>query len=392
MAASTSVRRVVVEADGGSRGNPGPAAYGALIRDADTGEVLAQKAESIGVATNNVAEYSGLIAGLELVADHAPDAEVEVRMDSKLVIEQMAGRWKVKHPDMLPLAIKAQSIAPFGVEWTWVPREKNKAADAILNDALDEAMGRTPKKRRQAPRAATTVTEPAVPVVKNPVVKNPMVKNPMAGWRDVIAEPPTTVILLRHGVTDNTIAKLFCGSGGTDPGLNEEGRAQAARAAAYLARMGGVDAVVSSPLQRTRDTAGIVARELGLDVATEPGIAEASFGDWDGLPFADVKDRWPDEIDAWLFSTSVAPPGGGETYDSVYARAQGARDRLLEAYPGKTVVAVSHATPIKMLVRIALDADMPVIHRLELAPASLTTIRWWPDGLSTLRSYAYVPD
>ncbi|MDN5855245.1 MAG: reverse transcriptase-like protein, partial [Actinomycetia bacterium] len=86
----TAPRRVIVEADGGSRGNPGDAAYGALIRDADTGEVISENAETIGIATNNVAEYRGLIAGLELVAEHAPEAEVEVRMDSKLVIEQMA--------------------------------------------------------------------------------------------------------------------------------------------------------------------------------------------------------------------------------------------------------------------------------------------------------------
>ena len=102
-------RRVIVEADGGSRGNPGPAAYGALVRDADTGEVIAERGESIGVATNNVAEYRGLIAGLELVREHAPDAEVEVRMDSKLVVEQMAGRWKIKHVDMKPLALRGST-------------------------------------------------------------------------------------------------------------------------------------------------------------------------------------------------------------------------------------------------------------------------------------------
>ena len=96
--------RVVIEADGGSRGNPGPASYGALVRDADTGRVIAERGETIGVATNNVAEYAGLIAGLELYAEHADGAELEVRMDSKLVVEQMAGRWKVKHPSMIPLA------------------------------------------------------------------------------------------------------------------------------------------------------------------------------------------------------------------------------------------------------------------------------------------------
>ena len=130
---------VVLEADGGSRGNPGPAGFGALIRDADSGEVIAEAAESIGRATNNVAEYRGLIAGLELFNEHTPDATLEVRMDSKLVVEQMAGRWKVKHPDMKPLAIRAQRLAPFGTQWTWVPREQNKAADRLANLAMDRA-------------------------------------------------------------------------------------------------------------------------------------------------------------------------------------------------------------------------------------------------------------
>ncbi|HEY0619494.1 MAG TPA: reverse transcriptase-like protein, partial [Kribbella sp.] len=109
---SESITHVIVEADGGSRGNPGPAAFGALVRDPATGKVIAQEAATLGIATNNVAEYSGLIAGLELAREYAPNASIEVRMDSKLVIEQMAGRWKIKHPDMKPLAMRAQSLAP----------------------------------------------------------------------------------------------------------------------------------------------------------------------------------------------------------------------------------------------------------------------------------------
>lgn len=135
--APASGRRLVVEGDGGSRGNPGPAAYGALVSDPDTGEVLNSEGLALGVATNNVAEYSALIAGLEMARAIDPDAALEVRMDSRLVIEQMAGRWKVKHPDMLPLARKAQQLVPARVTWTWVPREQNKAADTLVNAALD---------------------------------------------------------------------------------------------------------------------------------------------------------------------------------------------------------------------------------------------------------------
>ena len=131
------MHRFIVEADGGSRGNPGPAAYGAVVRDADTFQVLASEGLPIGRATNNVAEYRGLIAGLEMARELDPGAAVEVRMDSKLVIEQMAGRWRVKHPDMKPLALEASRLRPPEVIWTWVPRDLNKAADTLVNRALD---------------------------------------------------------------------------------------------------------------------------------------------------------------------------------------------------------------------------------------------------------------
>ncbi|MEO6472441.1 MAG: histidine phosphatase family protein, partial [Aeromicrobium sp.] len=150
-------------------------------------------------------------------------------------------------------------------------------------------------------------------------------------------------------------------------------------------------AIVSSPLRRTRETAAFVGRELGLDVDLEAGIAEAAFGDWDGYSFTEIMERWPGEIEAWLADTSIAPPGG-ETFDSVYERVVGARDRLLRDYAGKTIVAVSHVTPIKMMIRLALDAPMHAIYRMELAPASITTIQWWPDGTPSLRNFSLVPD
>jgi probable phosphoglycerate mutase len=134
-------RRLVVQADGGSRGNPGPAGYGAVVLDATTGEVLAEASESIGRATNNVAEYSGLIAGLQAAAAIARGADVEVRMDSKLVVEQMSGRWQIKHPDMRPLAATARETArALGrVSYTWVPRSRNAHADRLANQAMDAA-------------------------------------------------------------------------------------------------------------------------------------------------------------------------------------------------------------------------------------------------------------
>ena len=132
-------RRLIIEADGGSRGNPGLAGYGAVVRDAVTGEVLAELSEAIGHATNNVAEYSGLLAGLRAAAKLAPGADTEVRMDSKLVVEQMSGRWKIKHPDLRPLAAQAgQAARALGrVTYSWVPRERNTHADRLANQAMD---------------------------------------------------------------------------------------------------------------------------------------------------------------------------------------------------------------------------------------------------------------
>jgi broad specificity phosphatase PhoE/ribonuclease HI len=368
--------RVILEADGGSRGNPGPASYGALIRDADTGVIIAQRGETIGIATNNVAEYRGLIAGLELAREHAPDAEIEVRMDSKLVVEQMAGRWKIKHADMKPLALQAQRLVPPGVIWTWVPRAQNAAADALANAALDDERDggsglvteAGPSRRRAPAKTSASAT----------------------GWTGVRGEP-TTIILVRHGVTESTERKAFSGSGGTDPGLTETGEEQVRRAAAWIARRGGIDAVVSSPMRRTRETAAVLAKELGVDVDIEDGLVEAGFGEWDGYTFAEIQERWPDEMTEWLGSTAIAPPGG-EAFDLVDTRVRATLERLLETYAGQTIVAVTHVTPIKLLVRFALDAPMSVIYKMELSPASITTISWWPDGNASLRTFNTVPD
>ena len=116
---------------------PGAGGVRRGAEDAETGEVIAEDGKTLGVASNNVAEYNGLIAGLKLAAEFAPGASIEVRVDSKLVVEQMSGDWKIKHPDMKPLAFEAKRLAPPGTTYTWVPREQNKHADRLVNDALD---------------------------------------------------------------------------------------------------------------------------------------------------------------------------------------------------------------------------------------------------------------
>jgi len=364
-------RSVRIEADGGSRGNPGRAAFGAVLIDSDTGEVIAERAETIGIATNNVAEYSGLIAGLELYHEYAEGADLEVWMDSKLVVEQMSGRWKIKHPDMRPLAIRANSLAPFGTTYVWIPREQNKHADRILNQALDGTWAELEEPGETAEdtlvQAAETATRPKPP------------------WE---SGPPTTLVLVRHGETDHTRDRKFSGLGGDDPGLNDDGRAQVRTTAEWLTPLAdNLEVVVTSPLRRTRESADILAEVLGKPVEVEDGVAEAAFGIWDGLTFADARELDPDTFDKWIVSTDMPAGGHGESLVEVEKRVAAARDRLLAAYPGKTVVVSSHVTPIKLLVKLALDMPVESIFRTELAPASVTIVAWYPDGRPVLRLF-----
>jgi ribonuclease H / adenosylcobalamin/alpha-ribazole phosphatase len=359
-------RKFIVEADGGSRGNPGPAGYGAVVRDADTGELLRSEARSLGTATNNVAEYEGLLAGLRAVTELDPHADVDVRMDSKLVVEQMSGNWKVKHEGLRPLASEAAKLVrSLGtVRFSWIPREANKDADRLANEAMDDAAAG----RDWAPR------EPAASLAPT---------NRLPGWMAPPA-PPTTTVLLRHGQTALSAAKRFSGRG--DAALSDVGVAQAEAAAQRLARRGGIGFVVASPLERARRTAEAVAGALELDVVTDDDFAETDFGDWEGLTFAEVRERWPDEMAAWLADPAIAPPGG-ESFVATTKRALRGRDRVVGAHPGETVLIVSHVTPIKILTQAALEAPSSALYRLHLDLASVSELDWYADGPAVLRLF-----
>ena len=134
-------RRLIVEADGGSRGNPGIAAGGSVVIDEATGEVLAELGVYVGTATNNVAEYRGMIAGVTRALTIDPDAELRIRLDSRLVVEQMSGRWKIKHPDMADLAAEARRLlAGTAVAFEWIPRVENARADRLANESMDKKL------------------------------------------------------------------------------------------------------------------------------------------------------------------------------------------------------------------------------------------------------------
>ncbi|MET7433295.1 bifunctional RNase H/acid phosphatase [Streptomyces flaveolus] len=536
------MREFIVEADGGSRGNPGPAGYGAVVLDGATGEALAEAAEYIGVATNNVAEYRGLLAGLRAAHALDPSARVHVRMDSKLVIEQMSGRWKIKHPDMKPLATEARSVhPPDQVTYEWIPRERNKHADRLANEAMDagakgrqwspsrsraaldtpppapepqgppgdaaagaararaalaegraagatagsaagslesagatpesaagtlesagataESDGATPEPSAAAPEstasagsraaeagpagerpssgavgsraaeerpssasagsraaeAASVPAEAAPPREQRPTTPSagraPGEQAPTTpgegrpsgsrggavdeqrvtsapGWS---AAPdlgaPATLVLLRHGETPLTPQKRFSGSGGTDPSLSAAGREQAHRVAEALARRGTIQDVVASPLARTRETAEIVAARLNLGVTLEDGLRETDFGAWEGLTFGEVRERYPDDLDAWLADPEAHPTGGGESFTETATRIAATRDKLTAAYAGRTVLLVTHVTPIKTFVRLALGAPPKSLFRMELSAASLSAVAYYADGNASVRLF-----
>ncbi len=400
--------RVVVEADGGSRGNPGPAGYGAVVRDADTGEVLAERAGGIGRATNNVAEYRGLIAGLQ-AAKELGATEVDARMDSKLVVEQMSGRWRVRHPDLASLYAEASALAGSlpTVRFSWLPREANRHADRLANEAMDAAAagrdwvrrtgdGREPGTGRgsgadgepaPAGRAGTRRSGAAAAAGTGAgTARSGTGSARPTGWRAPTA-PATSVLLLRHGETRHSPELRFSGRG--DLPLTDRGTAQAdaaARRLAALAAGGGYDvaAVLTSPLRRARLTADRVGTALGLLPVVDEDLVETDFGAWEGLTFAEVAERFPAELEAWLRSVEVAPPGG-ESFAATAARVRRARDRVLARQPGRAVVVVSHVTPIKTVLRLALDAPPSALFRLHLDAASLSIVDWHQDGAATVR-------
>ncbi|MET9828808.1 bifunctional RNase H/acid phosphatase [Streptomyces sp. NPDC006385] len=389
------MREFIVEADGGSRGNPGPAGYGAVVIDAATGQTLAETAEYIGVATNNVAEYRGLLAGLRAAHALDPTATIHVRMDSKLVIEQMSGRWKIKHPDMKPLASEAARVFPAPqVTYEWIPREQNKHADRLANEAMDagkrgerwSAAASTAELDAADARAARAAADaPAEAAAEADVRAARTVATPSAGWAPADMGAPATFVLLRHGETPLTPQKRFSGSGGTDPSLSGIGREQAEKVGAALARRGTVQAIVSSPLARTRETAGIVAARLGLEVTVDDGLRETDFGAWEGLTFGEVRERYPDDLTAWLADPEARPTGGGESFAATATRIAATRDKLIAAYTGRTVLLVTHVTPIKTFVRLALGAPPESLFRMELSAASLSAVAYYADGNASVR-------
>jgi len=343
-------RNLVVNADGGSRGNPGPAAYGAVVFEGD--KVLAEVSGKIGVATNNVAEYRGLIAGLEAAHDIDPSAHIEVRLDSKLVVEQMSGKWKIRHPEMRELALQAKKIhAHELLKFVWVPRESNSHADRLVNEALDGVIASA-----HEPIQLNYLTE-----------------------RLISTEVPTTVYLVRHGETPLTPFRKFSGDGPLNPALTEKGLMESDLVAKEIAKI-QPDVLIASPLQRTRQTADRIAQATGLSVAIDPIWTECSFGVWDGMSIDEVREAYPVEYAKWLSTTSYAPPEG-ESYESAMARSVQGLLSLVDDYPGKKVCVVTHNGIIKTALAAAMKVDSTTIFNIDVSPCSISSISMWPSDL-----------
>ncbi len=190
------------------------------------------------------------------------------------------------------------------------------------------------------------------------------------------------MLLLRHGQTELSVERRYSGHG--NPPLTAFGRTQARSAAQRIADKGAIAAVVSSPLGRARETAAAAAEALGLPVTVHDGLIETDFGKWEGLTFAEAQQRDPDVHTRWLSDTSVRPPEG-ESFDEVRARIETVRDDLTASYPGANILVVTHVTPIKTLLQLALDVGPSLLYRLHLDLASLSIAEFYPDGGSSVR-------
>lgn len=388
--------RVSLFCDGGSRGNPGVAGSGSVLYD-ESGATLAEIAYVVGSkASNNVAEYHGLLRGLEAAKELGATA-VDVNMDSKLVVEQMSGRWKIKHPGMKELALKARKLASGfeEVTYTWVPRAKNKKADELSNVAMDAATkDGTPRLVGEAGAStASSAAAKAIPTVAEKAARAEKAAPAVAAapassaghqtaspahWSGSDA-PRTRFVLLRHGQTVHSAERRY--SGTSNPGLTELGLAQAKRAARAVAEMGAIDAIVCSPQLRAQQTAGECAEALGMDpekIETVEDFREMSFGDFEGLTRAEAMERYGEEFGTWEASASNSPPNG-ESLAKLHRRVTRARLKVQEAHDGETVLVVTHMTPIKSVIRQALGTSAETFKHVFLDLASVSVVEFYGD-------------
>jgi broad specificity phosphatase PhoE len=201
------------------------------------------------------------------------------------------------------------------------------------------------------------------------------------GWSDP-GDAATITILLRHGDTRLSPEHRF--SGLSDEPLSADGARQVEAAAQRLASGARIDAIVSSPLQRAAATASMVAEELGLTATSDDDLRETDFGEWEGLTFSEIQDRWPQAVVAWQHDPHQAPPGG-ESFADTECRVNRACERILRNHRGETVLVVSHITPIKILLCRALGVPLLTMYRFYLGSACINEVQWHGNDFAAVR-------
>lgn len=187
---------------------------------------------------------------------------------------------------------------------------------------------------------------------------------------------------LRHGATDYSRERRFSGS--RDVPLTTDGRLQAEAMAQALAGA-GVAAVYTSPLERARVCAELIAKPHRLDTRVEPDFREMAFGGWEGITREELSARSPREAEAWRLTPHLVTPPGGETLGAVAARVRGALERLIAAHPGETAVLVSHAIVVRLIVLAALGLGPERLWSVDASPAGITEIEYLGDWATVHR-------
>jgi len=355
---------LVLFADGASRGNPGKASLGAvLVRD---GVEIARISRPLGIRTNNYAEYSAVIAGLEYVIEHNLGPELLIQMDSKLVVEQLSGRWQIKHPELRELARTAQSLLrQLEAKLEWIPREQNFLADEAANQALDG---------EAEPLVAPTELE-ALASTQPSSIRAPRV-----------GSEPTVVYVVRHGHTQSTESKLISGSI-DNPGLSELGRAEAKAAAEAIARLANrfelpaPQLIVHSDMLRTTETAQLISESASLPMRPDSRLREISFGEWEAKSMEELESEVSGQVDSWRGSVTAKPPGG-ESVAELETRVVRSLKDLVAENTGSAVVIVSHMMPLRAIAKAALKSSQESHWTLQFAPGSVSVYRFFGEELA----------
>lgn len=349
---------IFVYCDGASRGNPGPASYGVSIVT-ENATVIAEFGEALGERTNNYAEYQGVIAALRYLSD-TDYRDITIRMDSKLVIEQLSGRWKVKSEDMRELVSEASRLlGPFNASLEWIPREQNSRADELANLALDG----------QLPEFAPAQIELAG-------VQPRSIRAPRQ------TKEPVTLVLVRHGHTKMTERDLIAGGDGSDPELSELGELDAAAAAGAIPRLleyfklPQPAKLLHSPMVRTTQTAHRIGLELGLALEPEERLREIGFGSWNNHEMTTISSENPELVRSWQGSMSVKPDGG-ESIQDLVNRIEPLIATLTEDASGKTVVLVSHMMPVRTISALSAKGAQNLFWSTNFSPGSITIVRFF---------------